>query len=142
MQAQELKRQQEQARRLAKQKKTMNMLLTAIKAQLFDGKLEDQSISPKLLEVTVAAAKQAVKERSLFSMIYSPFTQKDLNAEKTVTRKELDLLLRQFVPKITEFELAEVATFLYPQKSQEEEPSSKQDRLLLQALDQLLEKFL
>lgn len=56
--------------------------------------MEDQSISPKMLEITVGAAKQAVKDRRFIQIIYPLITLKELNYEKTVARKELDFFVR------------------------------------------------
>jgi hypothetical protein len=117
--AEEQKRQHEQAKRAAKQKKTLNMLLAAMKQTLFEGKIEGESISPQMLHITVGQAKLAVKERTFVRLVYPLITGLALNIEGTVARKDLDLFVRHFLPKLSDFELAEIATFLSLPRSAE-----------------------
>jgi hypothetical protein len=95
------------------------MLLAAMKQTLFEGKIEGESISPQMLHITVGQAKLAVKERTFVRLVYPLITGLALNIEGTVTRKDLDLFVRHFLPKLSDFELAEIATFLSLPRSAE-----------------------
>lgn len=67
----EQKRQQAETRRTAKAQKTLTLLMMAWKSQLIENKMDDESISESMLAITVAEAKQAIKNKKFVRLILS-----------------------------------------------------------------------
>jgi hypothetical protein len=86
--------------------------MMSLKAQLIDNKMEDESISDKMLAITVGQAKQAIKDKSFIKMIYTNINEGNLSPDRKLTKVEFTTFARVFATKMSDFEANELFTFL------------------------------
>jgi hypothetical protein len=85
--------------------------------------MEDESVSDQMLAITVADAKQFIKEKRFIKVIYDEIFP-DLSFTVKVGKMEFMNFAKVFVPKMADFEIIELFNFM---KSKDVETSSKDD---------------
>lgn len=78
----QIQKQQAEARKQAKYQRFFVQLMSAIKELYLDNKMEDQSISDTMLEVTVRDAKETISQKLFLAMIFERW-QKEQHMAKT-----------------------------------------------------------
>lgn len=68
----------------------------ALKAALIDNKMDEESISDKMLEITVGQAKQAIKDKTFIKMIYTAINKEHDVYNNKLTKLEFITFSKHF----------------------------------------------
>jgi hypothetical protein len=71
--------------------------MMALKAQLLENKMEDESISDQMLAITVGQAKLAIKEKKFIRLIYKEHNKYAGNLDIKLTKPELSSFVRVYL---------------------------------------------
>lgn len=122
--------------------------MTALKAQLLDNKMEDESISDQMLAITVGQAKQMIKDKAFIKVIYSEVNKGHEVWDNKLTKQEFAAFAKTFVPKMSDFEAFELFNFVLSKNRKEfsdtasfASKDSAGDKLDLSLLDFHFEKW-
>lgn len=71
--------------------------------------MDDESISDKMLAITVSQAKQWIKDRKLILNIYNALNHGNFNK---INKQQFTVFAKIFVLKMTDFEASELFNYL------------------------------